>query len=314
MDPFEAPDTSESDFPGFTKWVERDACCFKTKYIPALDASFCGHWEIKPLVPIGVFLLSISSFVVSVVYIFPYLGSEKIVAIPLISVIFVLYLVSYVRIIVDGPGYYPFFWGYKTSEPPGTFLMEDFINDDNDIMAGVISTEQQLEWAKLQPKPPRSILSRSARRIILRPDHLCSWTETWIGKRNHKFFLLFNMYCFLYLFVFVVYDARIVTLIANTQQPVSVRMALGIAGFVAAAFVLMTGSFLATTCYDAFSNRTSWEQWNNIDFKKYDKGFISNLEDVFGPRNQWFWWFCPVSPWKGKSNDEISNGYLSYYD
>lgn len=36
--------------------------------------------------------------------------------------------------------------------------------------------------------------SRSAGRFVIRADHICGWIANWVGKRNHKHFILFTLY------------------------------------------------------------------------------------------------------------------------
>ena len=302
------------EFPGYTIWEDRYACCCNIKYIPALDVSFFGHWEIKLIIPFLVLLLSISSYIIFLTLILPAFKEEKYYLFILMTILFFYYIYCYLRIIIDGPGYFPFYWNYKFLESSGSFSIDsNNFNNENSI-SGIISTEAQMIWAKQQPKPPRSILSKSARRIILRPDHLCGWTATWIGKRNHKFFLLFNFYCLIYLIIFLYYDARYLSNVIISNLSIELKMVFGISGFIAISFVLMTASFCISSCLDAINNRTSWEQWNGIEPKKFDKGWINNLEDIFGSKNNLIWWLCPYSPWIGKSNSELASQYISYYD
>lgn len=304
---------SNTEFPGFTHWEEKGLCCLKVKYVPALKAFFIGHWEIKPLIPLCVILTAVTSFIISVVKLFPTFNIEQYFLYPIQTILFFLFMVSYFRVIIDGPGYFPFFWGTSYENQNNTETIEAEINAEKSSISGIISTDAQLEWAKQQPKPPRSILSESARRIVLRPDHACKWASTWIGKRNQKFFLLVNFYIILYDAIFVIYDVRYVVHMMEVEKFSFLLFVCLILGFGGAVVFLLSLSFLISEIYDAICNRTSWENWNSIDNHIYDKGLIINLEDVFGPRDKWWTWICPISPWSEKTNVQLTAGYFTYH-
>ena len=320
------------DFPGFTQFITENFCCFKTHYIPKIEATFLGSWELNIIPPLLVFLASIASFVFSILFLFP-TATEKAILIPLLSVFLIMFLISYFKIISEGPGYFPFFWGQSIGpqnlqsvsrtedsikDPINPYFNENENQencDENDAeYLGIISSEDQYKWAEKQPKPPRTILSDTARRLVLRPDHLCKWAASWIGKRNQKFFILFNFYCVLYLIIFILFDIKaIVYQLEKENNNSALIFFYFVFGFIGALCLLLTISFLFLNIYDAIHNITQWEQWNNIDPKKFDRGFKLNWEDVFGPCNKWWTHFIPVSPWKGKNNTDISAGYISYF-
>jgi hypothetical protein len=77
---------------------------------------------------------------------------------------------------------------------------------DDHSPSGIISNHNQRRWAQLRSKPNRCILSTVGRCIVIRPDHFCKWSESWIGKRNQNFYLLFNIYGVLYLACFLAVD------------------------------------------------------------------------------------------------------------
>ena len=306
-------------FPGYTEYTTQDVCCCTTHYIPSIHTTFIGTWELNVFVPVIMAILSLGTYIFALIFVFTE-KKTKILIILLFTFLFSMCISCYIRMIVDGPGYYPFYWSSKRSEPPGTFantspLIPEEASQGDDQFSGIISNDEQFQWAEKQNKPPRSALIQTARRFVLRPDHLCKWASTWIGKRNQKFFILFNLYSNLYLILFVFCDVKAAVKVSNATNPNNVLLlVMFVIGFVAAALFLMTLSFFISSLYDASKGRTQWELWNNIDPSKYDRGIGSNCEDVFGKCNIWYTWLIPYSPWKGRSNAEISAGYLSYYD
>jgi hypothetical protein len=299
------------NFPGYTEWSAGKFCCIYIETIPSLRLSFWRHWEIRPIVPILVILLSLSSLVVIFRLVMPHFGLEGMLVSPVIAVLFLLFLLNYIRVITDGPGYFPFYWAFRDVLPPPPSPNALLLSRD-ETPDGIISTDEQHQWAHAHRKPPRSILSKTARRMVLRPDHFCAWAAVWIGKRNEKFFILLNFYSLLYLIFFVLYVARhFVNLLSATVNLTS--FVLAAYGLGAAAFALVNATFFLTSLCDAMRNRTSWEQWNEID-GRFDQGIRRNLEDVCGPVRRWWAWPLPISPWNGQSSSDLAAEYVSYYE
>ena len=273
--------TESSNFPGFTEFKEYHLCCFRFYSIPSLHQMFCGHWEVKPFFPLLFAILSLSSLFVVLFFALPYFGIEGKIMSCVIFILFALFAFSYFRIISDGPGYFPFYYG-SSFQPPNT--ENSLLGDQFNSPSGIISSPEQFEWCTTRvEKPPRSILSKVARRFVLRPEHYCRWASSWIGKRNHKFFMLFSFYGLLYLGLFVVYLARRLAQCFNNSFSL-LMILLTIYGVTAAAFFLMLASYFVSNMIDISLNRTSWEQWNGIEQSTFDNGLFLNLEDVFGSR------------------------------
>jgi hypothetical protein len=299
-------------FPGYTEWSSRPFCCFEIQTIPALRSVFWGHWEVRIFIPAGIFVFSLSSLLLVLIGVLPAFGTEGWLMTPLFVIFFLLFQGHYFRTIFEGPGYFPFYWADQDILPPPPDSRSMLLFQE-DSPYGIISNDRQLAWAANRPKPPRCIVSRSARRIVLRPDQFCTWTTVWIGKRNSKFFIMLNLYSFLYLVLFVVYVARrFAALMSGPVQFMSFLMA--IYGLAAAAFSLTNFAYFVASIGSALTNRTSWEQWKSIDPRKFDHGWRDNLEDVCGERRKWWTWPCPVSPWKGRSNSDLLQGYTTYFD
>jgi hypothetical protein len=300
--------SSSNDIPTFTIWEERRVCwCIPTAYVPVIDRHFIGHWEVSLGMPVLVSGLTLASLVTFLAVCLPTFPLREGIGIgAFVLPLGFLFLFSYWRIIVDGPGYFPFYWAYQKRTgiiPP---------HSDGHCISGIFSTEEQIAFIEVADRPPRSMFSRSARRYVLRPDHLCYWTASWIGKLNHKFFVLFNFYGILYCLLVMIYLFRF-ALGIYLQKNVTF-WAVFFSLFIVAGvfFVGLTGRFLANALINGVSNRTNWEIWNQYDMAAMDAGSpCANLEDFMGRVPKWQW-MCPVSPWKDMTEDQMLEGYVTY--
>jgi hypothetical protein len=301
-------------FPGYSSWEHISYCCTdRAIRVGNLGRVFLGHWEVDLGIPFAVSFLIVTSYLFTMLIIFQ---QWPCVILPVIfSVLFFAFIYSYVRTIADGPGYFPFY--YPLPGPPGP--VDDDGTDLSSLLpasdcspAGILSTLDQMTWVKERVRPNRCIFSSSARRLVIRPDHFCGWTSTWIGKRNHKFFWLFNFWGSSYILSFLIFDVR--SLWAQIEDNnISLWFGIGIIYcFFGFAFFLMTIGFACDLGYGILINQTSWENWNNISSHRFNKGIIRNIEDVCGSRREWWQWLLPISPWKDKSNEDMIAEYTTY--
>jgi hypothetical protein len=305
---------SEPEFPGYTKWEYTRFCCFANaiRTLPN-NVIFLGHWEVSFGFPILVYFIIVSSYLVAMLLIFPYRLADGRICSIAFSILFFIFCYCYARTIIDGPGYFPFY--YPSRSPRHSQIGGDsspLLHSDDLSPSGILSTPEQTEWIKSQPRPNRCIYSSVARRIVIRPDHFCGWTSTWIGKRNHKFFLLFNFWGCIYIFTFSVFAFLRVHEEAASISPSPVMGVYIVYIFLSLMFLMLTGSFVATHMVGTCRNVTSWEAWNYIEEGRFDRGFIKNIEDVCGPSQQWYQCLLPISPWTEVSNDQFVMDYPTY--
>jgi hypothetical protein len=203
--------------------------------------------------------------------------------------------------------------GPSEGQPDGTDC-SSLLHSNLNSPAGILSTSEQMEWVKARQRPNRCIFSALARRHVIRPDHFCGWTASWIGKRNHKFFWLFNFWGSVYIVTFTVFVVKCLWRDIQTEQ-VSPLFAIYILyAFMGAFFALMTLGFTFGHGYGILVNQTSWEEWNKIPASRFNKGVMNNIEDVCGPRKKWWTWLFPVGPWGEKSNEDFVVEYGTYRD
>jgi hypothetical protein len=300
------------EFPGYTHWEHTAFCCCRNAILTLPNkALFLGHWEVSLPFPITVNFIITSSYLVAMLLVFPYSETRSFALPVLFSILFFLFSYSYARVIIDGPGYFPFYYPDHCPDHPGGDSVP-LLHSDDLSPSGIVATSDQQAWMKFHPKPNRCIFSSVGRRIVIRPDHFCGWTTSWIGKRNHKFFMLFNFWGLIYISIFIVALFFRTHNEATNQEPSILLSVYFVYLFLAMMFAMLTGTFTVSSICSVCRNQTSWEQWNGVDRRRFDQGCLNNLEDVCGPRAGWHLYPCPVSPWKGMSNDDLVRDYPPY--
>ncbi|OHT06126.1 DHHC zinc finger domain containing protein [Tritrichomonas foetus] len=304
------------DFPGVSKYSKIRVCgC-----IPAVKMTntnhiyLCKRWRFRPLVPVSIILVTVFFFVMTSIFLFPYYGFEGKIANGVSALLFLLFLTSYLQTICIGAGFYPFYWYQKQLEPNN----ELFSNHDDNSPSGIITTEEQYNWAKSKPRPPRSVISREAERIVLMPDHFCGVSSSYIGKRNLKFFTVFNLYAALFCGLLISYSLRLI--IVQIRDHGWVWKFHFLFAFVTIIVGLQLGGmalmFFGNVCYNTVGGATTLEKsmfFGNTK-ERFDRGVKKNFEIIFG---SWWClpcWICPIGPFWCKTNDEIMEGEKSYYD
>lgn len=311
-------DPENPNFPGFSTWYRVKYCCTKNAVVVdnLPDTIFLGHWDAHIAFPIAVSTIIITSYLVGMILIFPmWKPPIAYISAALFSCLFFLFIYSYFRVIIDGPGYLPFYWPLKHNRIANDDSTENsfLIKNDELSPSGIISNSKQIAWTKSRQRPGRSILSKDGHRIILRPDHFCGWTASWIGKRNYKFFLLFNFYGAIYIGFFLVSCVIQISREMQKDMPSPVVVIFFLYAFLGLTFFILTFSFQCTHSCQMFTNRTNWEQWKGIEASKYNEGIKNNISDVCGPWNKWYTFLLPISPWTEYTNDELARQYSPYF-
>ncbi|CAG0885022.1 unnamed protein product [Cyprideis torosa] len=158
-------------------------------------------------------------------------------------------------------------------------------------------------------KPDRSHHCRVCGQCQLRFDHHCCILNACIGWRNHKSFLLMNVYNILFLvyvtltapslFMFVHYEEVIRGSFHLYMQTLVLYSLAGAAGLGSLVLLVIAYSLLLrnrTTVEDSRPPRLA----SGVQRSPYDLGVRRNIEEIFGPCN--LFWFLPVQ-------SQIGNGH-----
>jgi hypothetical protein len=300
------------EFPGFTTYTESNCLFCKKIKLDEKKIVFLGHWEFSPLMPTIVTSLIIASYIFCLVVIDKTLskGFEIFIGI-LMSILAFMYVFVYYRVIIVGPGYFPFYYsGIKR----GTIAnIPKDVNGVNYSPAGIISNVEQHLYATTNEKPNRCIVARSARRIVIKPDHMCTWTASWIGKRNAKIFIQFNFYGALYCFIYIILG--IIGIVRLWKVPGSTAKIIFTVSFCSISIFFFVWHLLnlISLIENMINGQTTWEIWNKISRSMFDKGRENNISDVFGNKRTIVSWLCPTSPFDGLAEEELVRNYANYY-
>lgn len=299
--PFDNSERAESD--GFVPSITHSTTLFnklgiKISKIITCDGKsvyFLNHWEITLPMPLLVNTIIISSMVVYFKVCLIYLERSKFFN---YSLMFfgIMFIVSYFSIIREGPGFLPYYFPLKYT---GKIA-------ENDYLAGYATSRCKIIYAQTKLIRKQVSFFTSVRRFVLRPDHFCGWTGSFIGKKNHKFFFLFNFWGAIYCTDFTV--NCIMALIDLMKAYLSdnkhlilciIYTVLGII------FSLFTSSFVFSTIAETAENTTQFEKMRKRKSTKGKKSIREAFEEIFGSASKWYLWLLPVSAFGGESADEL---------
>jgi len=276
--------------PTLTRWDPIcKCCCFYCNYVSSMQSYFINHWMVHCCPGIFVIILTIISATIYGFFVIPYLPFSSILVHTLIFFFAIMFLVSYMMVIIEGPGYLPFYYPME-------------LNDMNDpsakYLSGVVSNMEQEAYVKSQPKLKRAGYFNKAKRYVIRPDHFCGWTGTFIGKRNHKMFFHFNIWGSLYLFSYLILISLSIYNNVTTKFAVNQILICFPMIFTALPFVFMTIAFTVDIIHAFSKNQTQFERMQYLD-TNYSKGScLANWEEVCGPSSKWYCWLIPYPPFQ----------------
>ena len=292
----------QSPVPPFTKWeTECRICGISWNYVPALKKHFVNHWECECFMPTLVMCIIYSSLAVYFLCelrplpeVFGWKTSLY------LTVTAVLFGYSYVMTILTGPGYLPYYYPLKNPNVQG--------ENEGECLSGMVTNDDQMFYVKQTKLPSRTGYFKSSRRIVIRPDHFCQWTSSFIGKKNHKLFFHFNMWGMFYTTVFTVCSlVAIVKLAPNDKRilEIIIDIVYVILGFL---FALLTGSFVFSMLCEITKNETVFESMSHkakSSLPKRERSCLHNWEEVFGVHQKMYLWLVPTPAFSVRDDSEL---------
>ena len=197
------------------------------------------------------------------------------------AIICIFLILSYINSILEGPGYLDFSYPY-----PLVDKSLSFINYSNNL-SGRVTTNEQLQYIKSQKYPDSIHYFKSQKWLVLRPDHNCAWA-TFIGKRNHKLFILFNFYGSIFSAIILFVCLNSIVFCIKLNIIFNFIWILGLYFLISAAFCLTFLAFLIIDIHNLIHNVTRFDQLRRIN---YHPG--SGFQQVFGSKFFKLSWLFP---------------------
>ena len=286
------------DFPTPTDFHTRCTRCGVTlSYVDDIKATFCNHYELGSFLPIVVLALIFTGYANVIIFHIEFDWAEH-WFILLEAFVMLIYCASYLNIIIEGPGYLPYYYPYQASDPHG--------------ISGVVSNREQLTWVRSQEHPLDVHFFRKARRLVIRADHYCFWTSCFIGRRNFKLFCLFNVWGLIFTTGYTLWNC--VCLRHKWQSfeyPYTVSGS-AIFGYLLISLIISV-SFLAFHCTSLISNwmviKTNLTVYENMKGlrPREPSSTLENCEYFFGSRNAWHTYLFPCSAFSNVPDTDLVN-------
>lgn len=294
----------------------RSCCCFHVTFFPEAEMTLCNHWIVKPIKPIiiTIFFLAIYALIAYQIIVYSEHSSKRLYAwidLGVISTVFLFLTVSYFSVMVRGPGYLPFNYSYTHKKD---LNWQEIINT-------FAVYREQVDFARQNERPPRSSFSVTARRFVLRADHFCLWTESWIGLNNYRYFLLMTFYAFLFSLLSIIsyHWWAVYIFIDNKDELKSAKFIISIILPILVAIfliiILLMGAFyFLRGIRNLYKNITGIEHYKGVtDNSPYDHGCLNNFSEVCGNKYCCIFWWIPLFCFK-PSVDGLYSDYQGHHE
>lgn len=244
---------------------------------------FCRHWEISLTMPIVVPILILYPLVIYFIFTIPYSYLAcQIIGPIIIFFMMIMFLWSYFATVCMDPGFLPYNW----------VQTKKFYYSWQDQLSGCALTKEQIEFAKRpENRPPGSSFSTQSGRYVIRADHICGWVANWVGKRNHKQFMLMNLWGSLYCFALLGFNFGTTTT-EHYFDALDIKMLPHLFALVLElTFGLTLISMFFSVFYELRQNRTKIQKWKNERGQSYD--FDHSLQEIYGTGPSYLY-CCPT--------------------
>lgn len=264
-------------------WEDKTNLCCNIAYFPDQDFTMIGHWKkslLKPLIITFVSMLTLANLVFDL-----YSSVSSLLTLFVLCnisvIIYFCVFYSYWILIIRGPGYVPFNWDL-------TRLKQYAWSKE---MTSLALYQEQVNYARLAARPPRASFSVGARRYVLRADHFCVWTDSWVGYNNQRYFILFTFWTIVYAICWFLFR---IEWYLHLFRPfkwyhlISLLIMPGVAYIMCFAFHHFRHGFC-----NACHNTTVIEKYKKRSVDDFDKGCFGNFSEICGPKACVLCWPIP---------------------
>ncbi|KAH0787592.1 DHHC zinc finger domain containing protein [Histomonas meleagridis] len=290
----EEPAQVPNEVPPPTEWNQVCKClCCKVAKVPSLKSLYINQWQCKiNISQITMLGANVICYVFSMITI-PNFSIEwvKIPFYVLLTFFVFMYFLCYFMTMFSNPGYVSYTWDSDRRSP--------FNYSYEELMDGIITTDEQLNYVKSHRVPSRSRLSGKAHRLVVRADHICGWVGNWIGLMNHRYFIQMLFWETLsFLTFYLITIATIVNVVKYGWKKEYYYIIMFILGILSLPEFYFNSVMMISQFTNVTLNRTSLEKSKAKKLRKegkkeemtdYDIGCMRNWSQVMGPEK-----FCPI--------------------
>lgn len=244
------------------------------------DKVYCCYRECDPTMP---FFCTFLMTYCEVIYLLAILPRFQNIALQIVATIetfacYILFMWAYYGAACSDPGYLPFDW-LKTKRTKYRW---------DELMDGTVVKMEDFNLIDNLPKPPGSSFSKHSGRYIIRADHICGWIGNWVGKRNHKQFILMTLWGGLAALSYFVWR-WIPTKSLKEYSEILFGFEIA-AAILEAVFALMLLVSFGQFTMEITEDQTRIQKWKGEATVK--KGHIESMKEVCGNGYK-CGWICP---------------------
>lgn len=265
-------------------------CGKEVVYFPEIRKYFLDHIEIKinnffPLILAASFVLVFNSRVL------PFLeDGYQFLILMFYGFLILIIFTSYITLF-EGPGYFSFL-SIRTGHEENPF-------------DGIVTTESQFMRIPKMNMPAQTYYVFNSRRYVIRPEVESIFLGCCIGKKNLKLYILL----WFYLFCFSIYD-MVIIVIACYEMIESISLIEDILSVISLFLICFTYGlycfYTISRCFIRVIYNKDLFLYENPskDTFKYDKGFLLNWNEIFGPKL--LKWVLPIPVYKNIPCSQIT--------
>jgi hypothetical protein len=270
------------EYPNPTPWRITTDCCRGTPCvrIDGDDRLFWGSWQVNLFTPIFSSCLILLTLGIFYGLIFPKFQSRthQIIASIELGILLFMFLWSYYAASCMDPGFLPFDW----------VRTQRFRYDWQDQLSGLAIRSDQIAFAE-EHRPAFASFSRAYGRFVIRGDHICGWIGNWVGKRNHKQFLLMGFWGAFYAISLMFWNLLGSSVVSESS---GWQFLLIFGGFgTDLVFAIGLSFVFLSSMNDLRHNLTTIQRWKRERGENY--GCVQSMREVCG--TGWMiCWICPL--------------------
>ncbi|KAH0785825.1 DHHC zinc finger domain containing protein [Histomonas meleagridis] len=273
----------EEGIPNKTEWYVSCKCCCKTPCLrlknDPKNRVFWGFLELGCCMQFIVVVLALFPVCVFAAVVFIHLSlALQIVSTITILFCFIMFFWAYFGASCSDPGFLPYDW----------IQTQKYTYSWEEQLSGLAITKEQVDYA-CNNRPKFASFSRSSGRFVIRADHICGWINNWVGKRNHKQFMLMALWGGLYCIVLLAWH------VYGTVKFHEFKSGIFILNILSFAFEFAFGTLLIwvfiQNLIDLKSNTTKIQKWKHERGQQYS--FCQSMREVCG-KDCFFMWLVPT--------------------